>query len=117
MDQKLCLYGGQSQDHSSQQMLLSRMTKLILYKPHILPVLLYGAKARTLLSIEAATLRVIERKLLRKTFSSVRVGNDFRIRSNSGLYELLNDIDVVQRINIQRLRWIAHAVRSGDTGI
>ena len=27
------------------------------------------------------------------------------------LYELLNDIDVVQRINIQRLRWLDHVVR------
>ena len=33
----------------------------------------------------------------------VRVGDDFRIRFNSELYELLNDMDVVQRINIQRL--------------
>ena len=41
----------------------------------------------------------------------MRVGNDFRIRFNSELYELLNDIDVGQRINIQRLRWVGHVVR------
>ena len=39
------------------------------------------------------------------------VGDDFHIRFNSELYELLNDIDVVQRINIQRLRWLGHVVR------
>ena len=39
------------------------------------------------------------------------IGDDFRIRSNSGLYELLNQIDVVQRINNQRLRLIGHAVQ------
>ena len=35
----------------------------------------------------------------------------FRIRFNSKLYELLNDMDVVERINIQRLRWFGHVVR------
>ena len=55
------------------------------------------------ISIEAAALRVFERKVLCKIFSRVRVGNDFLIQSNSELYGLLNDIDNVQRINIQRL--------------
>ena len=41
----------------------------------------------------------------------MRVCNDFHIRFNSELYELLNDIDVVQRINIQRLRWLGYVVR------
>ena len=51
------------------------------------------------------------RKVLRKVFGPVRVGDDFRIRYNSELYELLNDLDVVQRINIQRRRWLGHADR------
>ena len=76
----------------------------------MLPVLLYGAKAWTLLSTDVATLRVFERKVLRKIFGPVPVGDDFRIRFNSKLYELLNDIDVVQRINIQRLRWLGPVV-------
>ena len=49
---------------------------------------------------DAAALRVFERKVLRKIFGPVRVGSDFGIRSNN---ELLNEIDFVQRINIQRL--------------
>ena len=57
-----------------------------------------------LLSADVAALRVFERKVLRKIFGPIRVGNDFRIRFNSELYELLNDMDVVQRINIQRHR-------------
>ena len=35
----------------------------------------------------------------------------FRIRINSELYELLNNIDIVQRINFQRLCWLGHVVR------
>ena len=46
-----------------------------------------------------------------KIFGPVWVGDDFRIRFNSELYELLNDIDLVQRINIQRLSWLGHVVR------
>ena len=60
---------------------------------------------------DAAALRVFERKVLRKIFGPVQVDDDFRIRFNSDLYELLNEIGVVQHINIQRLRWLGHVVR------
>ena len=81
-------------------------------------MLLYGAEAWTLLSTDAAALRVFERKVLRKIFGPVRVGDDFRIRFNSELYELLNDnMDVVQRINIQRLRWLGHVVRMEEDAL
>ena len=69
---------------------LFRTTKLILYKTLILPALLYGPEACTLLSTVAAALRVFERK-----FGPVRDGDNFRIRFNCELYELLNDIEVV----------------------
>ena len=75
-----CYYGLNGQLSNRD---LSRTTKLILYKTLILPVLLYGAEAWTLLSTDAAALRVFERKVLRKIFGPVRVGNDFRIRFNS----------------------------------
>ena len=90
---------------------LSRTTKLILYKTFIQTVLLYGAEAWTLLSTDVADLGVFDRKALRKVFGPVRVRDDFRIRYNSELYELLNEMDVVKRINIQRLRWFGHVVR------
>ena len=63
------------------------------------------------LSADAAALRVFERKVLRKIFGPVRAVDDFRIRFNSELYELLDDKDVVQRNNIQRLCWLGHVVR------
>ena len=56
------------------------------YKTPIPPVLLYSAEAWALLSIDVATLRVF--------FDPVQIGDDFRIRYNSELYELLNDVDV-----------------------
>ena len=69
----------------------------------ILPVLLYASGAWTPLSTDAAALMVNERKVLRKIFGPVRVCDDIRNRSNIELYEFLNDIDVAQRTNIQRL--------------
>ena len=62
------------------------------------------------LSTNAAALRVFERKILLKIFRPVRVGDDFRIRSNNELYELLKDMDIVQRINVQRLPWLGEVV-------
>ena len=88
-----------------------RLYKTLLYKTLIVPVLLYGAEAWTLLKNDAAALRAFERKVVRKLFLLVRVGDDFRITYNSDLYEFFNYIDVVQRINIQWLLWLAHVVR------
>ena len=83
---------------------LSRTTKFTLYKPVILPVLLYGAEAWTLSSTDAAALGVFERKVLRKIFGPVRVGDDYRIRTNRELHELFNNMDIAKRINNQRFR-------------
>ena len=62
---------------------LFRMIKLILYKMLIVPVLLYGAEAQDLLGTDTAALGAFERKVLRKIFGPVQVGDDFRIRSNA----------------------------------
>ena len=62
-------------------------------------------------STDSAALGVFERKVLRKIFSPVRVGDDYRIRTNWELYELFNDMEVAKRINIQRFRWHGHVVK------
>ena len=108
----MCYYG------VNRQLIIrdfSRTIELILYKMLILSVLFYGAEAWTLINSDAAALTVCERKVLRMIFGKVRVGDDFCIRFNSELCELLNDMHIVQRINIQRLHWLGHVVRiEGD---
>ena len=64
---------------------LSRSTRLILDKTLILPVLHYGGDVWTLLSTDAAALRIFERKVERKIFGPVRCGDDFHIRYNNNL--------------------------------
>ena len=78
---------------------------------------LYGAEAFTLSSTDAAALGVFERKVLRKIFDSVRVGDDYRIRTNRYLYELFNDMDVAKRNIIQRFRCLGHVVRMDEDGL
>ena len=77
-------------------------------------MLLYGAEAWVVSHTDAAALGVFERKVLDKIFGPVRVGDDYRIRTNQELYELFNDMGVAQRINIQRLRWLGHVARMDE---
>ena len=63
-------------------------------------MLLYGAEAWTLLSTDATALRAFERKVLSKIFGPVQIGDDFHIQFSNEPYELLNDVDVVQHINV-----------------
>ena len=106
-----CYYGLSKQLCSRA---LSRPTKLTLYKTLIIPVLLYGAEAWVMTQSDAAALGVFERKILRKIFGPVRVGDDYRIRMNHELYELYGDIDISRRITIQRLRWLGHVARMDE---
>ena len=63
------------------------------------------------LSTDTTDLGVFETKVLCMIFGPVRAGHDSRIRSNSELYEVLNDINVVHRINTQRLPFLGLVVR------
>ncbi|XP_054086050.1 putative uncharacterized transposon-derived protein F52C9.6 isoform X2 [Zeugodacus cucurbitae] len=91
---------------------LSRRTKIKLYKSLIIPVLMYGAEAWTMTTSDETTLGVFERKVLRKIYGPLNIGNgEYRRRWNDELYDLYDDIDIVQRIKRQRLRWLGHVVR------
>ena len=52
-------------------------------------------------------LKVFESKVLSQIFGLLQVDDDF---CSSEQYDL-NDIDVAQRINIFRLRWLGHIAR------
>ena len=59
-----------------------------------------------LLSTDVAALRVFDRKVLRKIFGPVRVRDNFSIRFNNELYELLN-INLSKRVYrvIRLIEW------------
>lgn len=54
---------------------------------------------------------ILEGNVKLKIFGPVRIAHDFRTQKNKEMYDLLNDMDVVQRINIQRLRRFKHVGR------
>lgn len=92
----------------------SRQTKLTLYKTLILPVLLYGSEAWVLAQADEAALGVFERKILRKIYGPICIDGEYRRRMNHELYHLYSDIDIVRRIELQRLRWLGHVVRMDE---
>ena len=56
-------------------------------------------------------LGVFQKKLQRMSFGPVRVSDDYRIRTIRELYKVFNDMDVAERINMRRFRWLGHVVR------
>ena len=74
-----------------------------------MPVLLYGAETWTQTSSDEQALGVFERKILRKIYGPFRDRGEWRW--NQELYDIYDDIDVVKRIKIQRLRWLGHVAR------
>lgn len=99
---------------SMRSNLIARKTKITLYKTLILPILMYGSESWTLTRNEEVILGTFERKLLRRMFGPVCIGGEWRIRYNFELYQLYDDIDVVARIKIQRLRWLGHVARMDE---
>ena len=109
-----CLFGLGSILRSK---LLSRNTKLLIYKTLVLPVLMYGSEAWTLNNDEQQKLSVFERRVLRMIFGAVCINGIWRSRYYDELYDIYNDVPVVRRIKTQRLRWLGHVQRMNDNDV
>lgn len=77
-------------------------TKFVLYMSHIFPVLIHDSMIQ--LISHAVLLEVSERKFL-NIFDPVPDN-----ATNNNLFNLINDMDKVRRINVQRQRWLGHVV-------
>ena len=106
-----CYYGLNKQFSSK---LLSRRSKITLYKTLILPVLMYGAETWAMSADDEMKLGAFERRILRKIFGPICVHGVWRIRWNHELYEMYDEAEVVQRIKVKRLRWLGHVVRMDE---
>lgn len=91
--------------------LLSKTTKLRIYKTLIRPVATYGSETWNLTVNDANRLRVFERKIVRRIFGPLCEHGEWRIRNNAEIEQLLNKEDIVRFIKSQRLRWMGHVVR------
>jgi hypothetical protein len=57
---------------------------------------------------------VFEKKILRRIYGSIFEGEIWRSRHNEELYHLYDEIDLVTKVRITRLRWAEHIVRMQD---
>jgi hypothetical protein len=65
----------------SRSKLLSRNTKIKIYKTLIRPILSYGSETWTLTIEEMIAFRISERKIIRKIYGLI-TGDNWRIRTN-----------------------------------
>jgi hypothetical protein len=99
--------------HSVQNLLSSRLLrktiKIRIYKTKILPVVLYGCETWSL------TLRVFEKRMLRKIFGPKRdeVTAGWRKIRNEDLHKLYPSPNIIRMIKSRRMRWTWHVARMG----
>ena len=91
--------------------LLSRGTKIILYKALIRPVVSYGAEAWTLTKKEEQAVLIFERKIFRRICGPKYENGEWKSRTNRELEEMSKGENIVKWIKGQSVRWLGHLER------
>jgi len=91
--------------------LLSRATKIILYKILIRPVVTCGAEAWTLTEKEEQALLIFERKIMRRIYGPKYKNGEWKIPTNRELEEISKGENIVNWIKWQRISWLGHLER------
>jgi hypothetical protein len=94
--------------------LLSKTTKIQLYKSLIRPVIMYGLECWTLSQLDQQMVDGFERKVLRKIYGPVQDKGTWRSRYNDELYMLFKEPKLTTAIRLARLCWAGHMQRLGD---
>jgi hypothetical protein len=91
--------------------LLSRNVKVKIYKPIILPVVLYGCEIWSLTLREEHRLKAFENRILR-IFGPKRdeVTGEWRKLHNEELHNLYSSPDIIRKKS-RRMRWAEHVAR------
>uniref|UniRef100_A0A8D8PVV0 Craniofacial development protein 2 n=1 Tax=Cacopsylla melanoneura TaxID=428564 RepID=A0A8D8PVV0_9HEMI len=95
--------------------LLNRSAKMQIYKTLIRPVVTYGSETWTLTVADRERLRRFERKIIRKIYGGVKENNEWRIRYNHELNDILENKDIVRFIKSRRIQWFGHLQRMDDS--
>jgi hypothetical protein len=75
----------------------------------------FGGEAWTVTLTDENTLRIFERKVLRKIYGPVLENGEFRIHYNGELNELTKGENIVRFVKAQRLQWLGHVERMNET--
>ena len=91
--------------------LLSRATKIILYKTLIRLVLSCGAEAWTVTEKEEQPVLIFERKIFRRIYGAKYENGEWKSRANRELEEMSKGENIVKWIKGQRVSWLGHLQR------
>ena len=97
--------------------LVSRSSKLQIYRTEVRPVVTYGSESWTITMEEEKSLAVFERKTLRRIYGPVKENELWRIRRDDELESIIKGENIVRFIKGQRIRWLGHIERMQDTAI
>jgi len=97
---------------------VSRKPKLKLYWSVIRPVVVYSCETWVLKENIIQRLSVFEREILRKILGPTKEDNDnWRIKRNIELDELIKRRNIINYVKAQRLIWFGHINRMPETSI
>jgi hypothetical protein len=96
--------------------LLSKNTKIKIYRSITLLVVLYGCETWSLTLREEHRLRVFENRMLRRIFGAERdeVTGEWRKLHKEDLKDLYPSPDIIRVIKSRRMRWVGQAAGMGE---
>jgi len=97
---------GQKSQLESQ--LLSKNTKIFIYKTLVRPVFTYVTETWTTTKNDERRLSIFKRKILPRIFDPICKRGQWPKRYNGKLEELYSEPDIVNVIKSSRLRWAGH---------
>lgn len=108
--------------HANKKLLkskiLSKQTKLNIYKVLIRPIMMYAAETMILSKKDEEDLRIIERKIMRSILGPVKIGdNEYRSRMNYEIEQEMKGENIIKSIKRQRMKWLGHIYRADQQAI
>jgi hypothetical protein len=93
--------------------LLSKNTKIRVYRTVVLPAVLYGCESWSLTLREEQRLRVFENRVLRRIFGPKRDEATVECRRlhNDELNDLYSSPSIIRVIKSRRMKWAGHVAR------